>query len=147
MPDSRSYLHTLMRGAVRKHFPKQACAALEIAEYWGGAGASADYAAFSRKMNGTREWSLSDAVAIYHLTGSRRILDAIQSEGSDDLPTDPAALLAHATSLIKEGGEGAAALIDAGQGGCLDEAEAQLVDIAEAAARALAAVRAMRGAA
>ncbi|SDE90722.1 hypothetical protein [Limimaricola pyoseonensis] len=147
MPDSRSYLHTLMRGAVRKHFPKQACAALEIAEYWGGIGATVDYAAFSRKMNGTREWALADAVAIYHLTGSQRILDAIKAEGSDDQPTDPSALLNLAADLIKEGGEGSAALIEAGQGGCLTVAEAQLIDIAEAAARALAAVRSLRGAA
>lgn len=116
MADQRSYLHALVRGIVAKHFPnKQNCAAREIAEYWAGReleDQEVNFGGFSRKMNGSLEFSLNDVVALMAITGSRRIvtvLDQMQEQAQACLePRD-----ALAASAAKEAGEAVAAAIGA----------------------------------
>mgnify|MGYP000135174301 CR=1 FL=1 len=116
MADQRSYLHTLVRGIVAKHFPnKQNCAAREIAEYWADReleDQEVNYGGFSRKMNGSLEFTLNDVVALMAITGSRRIitvLDQMQQQAQACL--EPREALA--ASAAKEAGEAVSAAIGA----------------------------------
>lgn len=125
MRDERAFFHALMRGLVARHFPKQANAALEIADLWGG---EVDHGGFSRKMNGSREWALSDAVALMRITGSRRIAEAMLDVLEEhEAPTgSPTALAGRAA---KEAGEAVAAALALGdpaeiQRECMEAEEA-----------------------
>ncbi|WP_291733654.1 hypothetical protein [Leisingera sp. F5] len=114
MADQRAYLHTLVRGIVAKHFPgKQNCAAREIAEFWAGRELEdheVDYGGFSRKMKGSREFSLNDVVALMSITGSRRIITVLQQmQDQMQAPLEPREALAAAAA--KEAGEAVAAAI------------------------------------
>lgn len=150
MADPRSQIHALMRGMVKRHFGTAQSAAKEMADYWhptGNAGNDFDTADLSRKMNGSRRWTIEDAIALSALTGSRRIIEVQEAVlKGDEAPECKLSLLAHASDLVKEHGEGLTSLIEASEGGCLDEADAQLTDIIESATRARAAVRARKAA-
>lgn len=114
MADDRAFLHTIMRGLVLRNFPKQECAAREIAEFWaGGPVDHVDVGGFSRKMNGTREWSLFDAFALMQLTGSRRLLEIMGEHlGDPAINNAPPAILA--ARAAKESGEAVAAALEDG---------------------------------
>jgi hypothetical protein len=128
-----------MRGLVRRCFPNQQSAAKEIADFWhptGDCGDDFETADLSRKMNGTRKWALEDAIALEAISGSTRISDAMHriAHGVEtEAHPDPISVLAHASKLIKEGGEGATALMALAEGGCVDKARAEVIDIIEAA--------------
>lgn len=109
MADDRAYFHTLLRGLVLRHYPgKQNCAAREIAEYWAGHelhDREVDYGGFSRKMNGSREWTFYDVLALASITGSQRVWDAVRERERQFAPPTESR-----TSLVakaaKESGEG-----------------------------------------
>ena len=143
MPDARRTVHAMMRGLVASHFPTQQSAAKEIADFFagpGGAGDQFDPADLSRKMNGTRQWTLNDAIALQALSGTDRISQAIAPEVAEAPPRETVSLLAHAGRLVKEAGEGTSALLAASEGGCRHEARAELLDIVAAAEAALVAL-------
>ena len=133
----------MMRGLVASHFPTQQSAAKEIADFFAGPGGAGDHfdpADLSRKMNGTRQWTLNDAIALQALSGTDRISQAIAPEVAEAAPRETVSLLAHAGRLVKEAGEGTSALMAVTEGGCRDKARAELLDIiavAEAGLRAL----------
>ena len=109
MADERAYFHSLMRGMVKKHYPnKQNCAAREIAEFWAGHDlddSEVDYGGFSRKMNGSREWSINDLLALTSITGSQRVVQAINRRDRDETgAADSVHILA--ARAAKESGEG-----------------------------------------
>jgi hypothetical protein len=122
MADQRAYLNTLMRSMIQRHFRgNQSCAAREIAEYWSGREMDereVDIGGFSRKCNGTREFSLNDAFALMSITGSRRLLKAIgemlECEAQPSLPRTELAARA-----AKEAGEAVAAAIGDGDPACI----------------------------
>jgi hypothetical protein len=142
MPDIRRTLHALIRGLVKNNFTDQQSAAFEIADYWSGPegpGPRFDTSALCRKMSGSREWTISDVVALEALTGSTRVTDAMRSINCAASTADGAHLSAilHAQAVIKEGGEGANALLSLADGGDPDQAIAELMDIIEACQAAI----------
>ena len=87
-------------------------------------------------MNGTRRWTVDDVIAIQAIAGTDRVSQMM-------VPRNAAAcsklsLLDHASVLIKEGGEGVAALISAAEGGDTAKVRAELLDIVQAAQSAVA---------
>ena len=143
MPDARRTVHAMMRGLVASHFPTQQSAAKEMADFHAGPGGAGDHfdpADLSRKMNGTRSWTIGDVIALQALTGTDRISVAMVPDLSDPTPEGAVSVLAHAGRLVKEAGEGTSALMAVTEGGCRDKARAELLDIiavAEAGLRAL----------
>lgn len=140
MADPRAQIHTLMRSLVNRHFPKQANAAKEMADFWhptGDAGEDYDTADLSRKMNGSRQWTVADVMALQAITGSTRVTDAMRGARQAEAPANPLSSLQHARCLIKESSEGASALMAVSEGGCCGEALAELQDIREAADAAI----------
>lgn len=108
MADERAYFHSLMRGMVVKHYPKQNCAAREIAEFWAGRSLEyeeVDYGGFSRKMRGSREWSINDFLALTSITGSQRVVQAINSRDSENIGAADSVHILTARAA-KESGEG-----------------------------------------
>jgi len=146
MADPRAQVHALMRGLVTRHFPNQQSAAKEIADFWhptGDCGDVFDTADLSRKMNGSRTWSYTDIIALQAITGSRRVSDAIGAVGQEaggSKAGDAVTILQHARALIKEGGEGASALVALEDGGSPEAARSELLDIIEAAQAAISAI-------
>lgn len=147
MPNPQAQIHTLMRGIVRRSFPQgqggQQSAAKEIADFWsptGDCGDHYDTADLSRKMNGTRRWTIEDAIALEAISGSTRVTDAMRqiAHGEEAVATNHLATLEHAAKLIKESGEGATALMALETGGDVQKARNELIDIVEAAQAALA---------
>ncbi|ETX26688.1 hypothetical protein [Roseivivax isoporae] len=139
MSDPRATVHALMRGLVTRHFPTQQSAAKEMADFWhptGNAGDDFDTAALSRKMNGTREWTTSDVIALSAIAGSDRVVVAMR-QALPERAGSPVSALQHARRLIKEGGEGTAALLAVSEGGCPHQARAELVDILDTVKAAL----------
>jgi hypothetical protein len=117
MADQRAYLNTLIRSMIQRHFRgNQSCAAREIAEYWSGREMherEVDFGGFSRKCNGSREFSLNDAFALMSITGSRRLLRVIEELlECEDKSFPPRTVLA--ARAAKEAGEAVAAAIGGG---------------------------------
>ncbi|MEO1108281.1 MAG: hypothetical protein AAFX90_10195 [Pseudomonadota bacterium] len=140
MADPRAQIHALMRGLINKHFPTQQSAAKEMADFWhptGDCGSTFDTADLSRKMNGTRQWTYCDVIAAQALTGSKRITQTMESARQAEAPIDALSNLQHCKALLKESNEGATALMDLEEGGCREEAVAELLDIKEAVDAAL----------
>ena len=143
MADARRTVHAIMRGLVTSHFPTQQSAAKEMADFHAGPGGAGDHfdpADLSRKMNGTRSWTIGDVIALQALTGTDRISVAMVPDLSDPTPEGAVSVLAHAGRLVKEAGEGTSALLAASEGGCRHEARAELLDIVAAAQAALVAL-------
>ncbi|WP_370286973.1 hypothetical protein [Pseudooceanicola nanhaiensis] len=145
MADPRAQVHALMRGLVTRHFPSQQSAAKEMGDFWhptGDCGDGFDTADLSRKMNGSRTWTFTDIIALQAITGSTRVTDAMAAVGQDaggPKAGDAVTILQHARALIKEGSEGASALVALEDGGSLDEAVSELLDIIEVAQAAITA--------
>ncbi len=137
MADQRSYLHTLIRGLVVRHFPrKQNCAAQEIAEFWAGRALEpqeVDFGGFSRKMNGSRAFDIFDLFAIIQITGDSRVLQAFDEVHEGNLPPS-LSLPVLAARAAKESGESVAMAIEGGD----------LAEIAKEAGEAEAAHRGIR---
>lgn len=148
MADPRAKIHARMRGMVKRHFDNAQQAAKEMADFWhptGNAGDDFETSDLSRKMSGSRRWTLDDAVALMSITGSRAVIEVMEEAlKGEKAPQEAQSLLACAYELVKEHGEGLTALMQANEGGCLEEADVQLTDIIEAATHARAAVRAKR---
>lgn len=140
MADPRATVHALMRGLVNRHFKTQQSAAKEIADYWhpmGNCGDDYDTADLSRKMNGSRRWTTDDVMALAAITGSNRVTDAMRGAGEATGPCNTLSALSHARNIVKEHGEGIAALISFSEGGCAEKARAELLDIREVVVAAL----------
>ena len=144
MANTRLAMNALMRGLVKRHYPdKQNVAAREIQSFIEGREVrleDTDIGGFSRKMNGTREWTMMDVVAIQALTNSTRITDAIDEDHVPSTDEKLTSLLQLASHLVKESGEGVAAVMDIENGGCREEARVQLLDIRDALNRVLSAL-------
>lgn len=146
MADPRAQVHALMRSLVTRHFPSQQSAAKEMADFWhptGDCGDAFDTADLSRKMNGSRSWTYTDIMALQAITGSTRVTDSMAAVGQDaggSKAGDAVTILQHARALIKEGGEGASALVALEDGGSPEAARSELLDIVEVAEAAIAAI-------
>ena len=146
MANQRTYLHTLIRGLVVRHFPgKQNCAAREIHEFWAGRSVEdgeVDFGGFSRKMNGTRAFDVYDLFALIQITGDKRPLDAFGEVQEGNVPPSiPMAALA--ARAAKESGESVSAAIEGGdlaeiamEAGEAEMAHREIREKAEAAIRA-----------
>lgn len=141
MADPRANIHALMRGLVARYFPSQQSAAKEMADFWhptGNAGDDYDTADLSRKMNGSRQWTVNDVIALQSIAGSTRVTDAMAEGRKAGKPQrDPLTALQHARALVHENGEGVEALMALHDGGSRADARAELVDIVETAQRAI----------
>lgn len=140
MADPRAQIHALMRGLINKHFPTQQSAAKEMADFWhatGDCGDAYDTADLSRKMNGSRQWSVCDVIAVQSITGSHRVTDAMENARQAEAPVDTLSNLQLCRSLLKESSEGASAMMDLEEGGCKEQAISELLDMKEVAETAL----------
>ena len=146
MANQRTYLHTLIRGLVVRHFPgKQNCAAREIAEFWAGHAledCEVDFGGFSRKMNGSRAFDVYDLFALIQITGDKRPIAAFGDVQEGNVPPSiPMPVLA--ARAAKESGEAVSAAIEGGdlgeiamEAGEAEAAHREIRENAEAAIRA-----------
>ncbi|WP_299945302.1 hypothetical protein [uncultured Ruegeria sp.] len=140
MADPRAQIHALMRGLINRHFPTQQSAAKEIADFWhptGDCGDSYDTADLSRKMNGSRQWTACDVMAVQAIAGSRRVTDVMEAARQADAPVDTISNLQLCKSLLKESSEGASAMMELEEGGCKEKAVSELLDMKEVVDAAL----------
>ncbi|WP_373354098.1 hypothetical protein [Pseudoroseicyclus sp. CXY001] len=135
MPDPRQSIHALLRGLVLR-LGKQDAAAKMMADYWSETGSAAvwDAGDLSRKMHGTRRWTIDDMLALQALTGSTAVTDLVCELGQVTSSAPGLSGIQHATRLIKEHGEASVALLEGGDAALQLK---ELIDLRDAVAAAI----------